>query len=465
MPMRRRHHLRDIAAHLGQRAQVGAPDNASCEDDQKTSAASKGESGFDDSEGCKVRSRLRARLVHRRSTELAAALERKHGENWASYVMQRDFYVDEGMRRICEAFGLRPDLERRVLQATIEKASSRAAGNGIYSAQEALSYPSTGRSALDGLASKSLLPPKFKETGSADHMDEFDSESDTEGSTTWTLSGDSDCIDEDFSDHSNWELRLDHDPECQGEVASELTPTAAPELEWVTSKISASAPTPLKQSHWRARVLRTLGLEQWWSRSCHTDATAIEIEKQEDFLTVHVSLDSPGTDNAGCPAAYASNESDTDTAEECVLSSKLIAAVRNAEIQRGTASAQVISTKIVSPACDLKPNSCSYVSSNSVQFSAESHVFFFQTDVNSSIHQSYIRPLRTKFFDGPSGHKAKRSSSHPAEYPQDATIAWGNCWTDDTGSDAEDDDWEDYCDDIAELMGQQRSQLLWSAAW
>ncbi|CAJ1351324.1 unnamed protein product [Effrenium voratum] len=68
--------------------------------------------------------RLRGRLVERRSSELVAALERRHGQNWPRHVLEGGFHADEAMRRMCEAFGLRPELERRVLALAMQQAEA-----------------------------------------------------------------------------------------------------------------------------------------------------------------------------------------------------------------------------------------------------------------------------------------------------------------------------------------------------
>eukprot|EP00913_Durusdinium_trenchii_P010807 g10137.t2 len=59
--------------------------------------------------------RLRLRLVERRASELVAQLQRRQGDRWIQQVVEGGFHADEAMRRICEAFGLRPELERKVL--------------------------------------------------------------------------------------------------------------------------------------------------------------------------------------------------------------------------------------------------------------------------------------------------------------------------------------------------------------
>lgn len=81
------------------------------------------------------------------------------------------------------------------------------------------------------------------------------------------------------------------------------------------------------------------------------------------------------------------------------------------------------------------------------------------------------RTLFTKSFDGPSGHKAKRQRGRSAAAAGGPLSGVDVPAFDDDSEDEDEDDardwehWEDRCDDIADLMGQQRHTLLWSAAW
>merc|ERR1719401_1490865 len=43
---------------------------------------------------------------------------------WPQHVLQGDFRAMEGMRRICESFCLRPELEHKVLKATADRAQA-----------------------------------------------------------------------------------------------------------------------------------------------------------------------------------------------------------------------------------------------------------------------------------------------------------------------------------------------------
>lgn len=85
-------------------------------------------------------------------------------------------------------------------------------------------------------------------------------------------------------------------------------------------------------------------------------------------------------------------------------------------------------------------------SARQVAFSVTSHIWFYQADAA----QSYCRTVGTKGFDGPSGHKVRR---------------WSDWGISDEESQDEEEEWEESCDHIAELMGQERHLLLWSASW
>lgn len=87
-----------------------------------------------------------------------------------------------------------------------------------------------------------------------------------------------------------------------------------------------------------------------------------------------------------------------------------------------------------------------------VDFSEESEVRFFDAvlTANGAPRQSE-RTMRTKSFDGTSAHKA-----HFKRNLQESDS--------DSDSDSE-EEWDDTCDEIADLMGRQRHSCLWSQAW
>jgi hypothetical protein len=162
-------------------------------------------------------------------------------------------------------------------------------------------------------------------------------------------------------------------------------------------------------------------------------------------------------------------EEENDEEEEIALSSKLVAAVRNAELHAAAARAAQGQHQVAP--CPV--NAARRPSA--VKFDRNSEVSFFddQPDASSELIE-YRRALDTKIFDGPSGHKAKRICASRSGFSDDeaSTVLWSLGATDVAehieGEDAsaeEQEDWEDRCDDIAELMGQPRSCLLWSSSW
>jgi hypothetical protein len=238
---------------------------------------------------------------------------------------------------------------------------------------------------------------------------------------------------------------------------------------------------------WRTRVLRVLGLQLRWSLGRGGgDLTPSGSEEQTE-----VSL----SEEEKQRALQDSNSEDREE-EEAALSSKLVAAVRNAELHNSIArtaegndipNAQA-QPKIESRGHDRRSDKCGRV----VRFSRESEVTFFNVQTcrecaadsassDPGLHRNeameataepveleYRRSLYTKAFDGPSGHKAKRTSSALKGWPSDdeANTQQSRCMSYATEDVEEDDEeWEDVCDDIAELMCQPRSCLLWSSSW
>lgn len=84
-----------------------------------------------------------------------------------------------------------------------------------------------------------------------------------------------------------------------------------------------------------------------------------------------------------------------------------------------------------------------------VHFAESSEICFFQNDPTVT---EYHRAIETKVFDGPSGHKARHVRIQSKNYSCDE-------------DESDDDDIQDHCDGIAELMTQQRHLLLWSSSW
>lgn len=90
-----------------------------------------------------------------------------------------------------------------------------------------------------------------------------------------------------------------------------------------------------------------------------------------------------------------------------------------------------------------------------VKLAPTSEVCFFCADGEIS-ERPTCRALRMKHFDGPSGHKSKRLLAVPGD--------GGSALRSDSETDDE-FDFEDECDEIAELMCHPRHLLLWSNSW
>jgi len=361
-----------------------------------------------------VRERLRARLIDRRTSELVASLTRRHGDGWSAYVLQGGFCADEEMRRICEAFGLRADLERQVLRNAIERAKLRKPEVTLMEAP-----PSPVSSCRQEAVPGEVMEPE------------------SDGNCSSTASP-----------------MLSAAPCPQILQAEDLDSDDAESLGWVTLERATDvhpvedAPK-LWHARWRNRVLHTLGLDRWWPRSKSSQTVQPETESGE---VIHRggSLEEVLAE-AGLSGLVDGEQDDEDMA----ISSKLITAMMNAE--RHAAAAR--SGDLHDMCGDDLFGSCSpEVRGRSkrrrppkVQFADDSQVSFFDMELTGCAGEAsmYKRSLQTKVFDGPSGHKARRAGSESSE-------------EDDSD---EEEDWEDRCDDIAELMSRQRTMLLWSESW
>lgn len=93
-----------------------------------------------------------------------------------------------------------------------------------------------------------------------------------------------------------------------------------------------------------------------------------------------------------------------------------------------------------------------------LQIAVDAEIWFFQPDDQAS----YLRTLSTKKFDGPSGHKVRWRSRSIMSRKLPEFYNEGDC---ENALDDAYDDWEEMCDEIADLMSQQRHTLLWSASW
>jgi hypothetical protein len=225
---------------------------------------------------------------------------------------------------------------------------------------------------------------------------------------------------------------------------------------------------------WRSRVLRVLGIQRLWSGHGAT-ASSETSEVQENRL--QKGENTQVEDSSPAEATRTAEENDEEEEEEHILSSKLVAAVRNAEIHAANARAE--QARVNCNGCPLRDIPVTQrAGTNKVKFARKSEVSFFSFDLDHTSLLAptlleYRRPLETKVFDGPSGHKARRITSSDSksaalrdeDEASTRPSALYNCSEDECSPEEEAEDWEDQCDDIAELMGQQRSCMLWSASW
>lgn len=139
-------------------------------------------------------------------------------------------------------------------------------------------------------------------------------------------------------------------------------------------------------------------------------------------------------------AGYASGLATTN--EELQMHCEAKSMTWHQQIQEDALPRNIVPTH--SPQTSQRPPRC--VENLKVHFAKSSEVCFFQVDECLDIDDACRnkRKLITKVFDGPSGHKAR--------------------WYD-SGVFDDIDDWEERFDNLADLMGQQRAQMLWSTSW
>jgi len=410
-----------------------------------------------------ARARLVDRLVWRISEELVAVLERKYGEKWPKHVMQRDFHIVEGMRRMCEAFCLRPELEWQVLKAVVNRARA------IHSseAEAGSEFPLEKQLEAQRLRTQSEEEEIASTSDGASVDDPLDG-----GSSEATTASESE----------------------QGQSGAcdfcESTPDVVETSSGgSSSECDAESQTPWKAS-WQSRVLKSLGIQSLWpGRHAAAQATSSPTQQQQ--------AQEPCPEPANVIEARTKDDEEDGDDEEHILSSKLVAAVRNAELnaaaqagkgtQRHLANLDGPSSGAVAVttanACTDDRAAKHRAVSGRIRFARQSEVIFFTVPVGAAASAEedalgpfeYRRPLETKVFDGPSGHKARRTHSSEAKASahgcEDESRTRLDSTVSETSLDGEDqvaedvEDWEDRCDDIAELMAQQRSCLLWSPLW
>jgi len=477
---RRRHLLRDLfaAGQVGHRSLISAETSGS----GKPAGSCPGSPRLDPTPRCEgVRARLCARLLKRSCTELEAALERRHAGMWPEHVLQGDFHAMEGMRRICESFCLRPELEREVLKATADRAQAiltRRTEARSCDPKRAAHHPVTGQgesaegegaldSGSDGSTQtgQSFALPSLSSTAESDQgparrrADTMSSVSD-DASVAGTLDGASSegaSADEGLTIIEEI-VRMRALESTSNEDATKLG-MAGSSSGGSSSECEADSMPPRRVT-WRSRALRVLGLQRLWPSPgvVWADApTQKEEESEESIVTVTIPSRSDKQEG--------SDDYDEEV-EEHALSSKLVAAVRNAELQvAALRTDQVLRWVDDSPDAATSATATLSRSSSggsSVRFARSSEVSFFDAELElAPASLEYQRSLETKAFDGPSGHKAKRTPSSEKKASSFVDKDEGALSTEDD----EEDEWEDHCDDIAELMSQQRSNLLWSQSW
>lgn len=173
---------------------------------------------------------------------------------------------------------------------------------------------------------------------------------------------------------------------------------------------------------WKARSLRVLGLDEANSQ----ELSCLEAEEQALCKALLVALEN--AEHAFPTSAQSVDEQRQDLDEDSddsddELTGKMQSKTKEARLDR------------------------------EVSFSDESEVRFFNAEIGSSAPRQCERTLQTKSFDGTSAHKAHFRRDRDASDTSDSD-----------SSDSE-EEFEDVCDEIADLMGRQRHSCLWSASW
>mmetsp|Transcript_34122 Transcript_34122/g.77857 ORF Transcript_34122/g.77857 Transcript_34122/m.77857 type:complete len:585 (+) Transcript_34122:77-1831(+) len=490
---------------------------------------------LDDSSGRagRVHARLCARLVERRTDELIQILERRHGNAWATYITTGGFHADEGMKRICEGFGLRPHIESQVLRDASKQAeawqkqergenlSERGLGAtevepyvGADDAEDSDCW-SIGSSSIASSVGAALSdiqrPLKTEETWMwwSEGEDELYgkgplfpslkaeglSQSDSELSTALS------SIDS-LGEATGQDSRVTSSASSEALSGSPISsPEIAPSCPAQHSRIqdlchgeevqgdglpdehscdeAVVEPPRRKPAPWRRRVLQALGLQPL----CAEEGASADVPSTSSNKLVEA-----GQEKAA--ALQAQTMEGTVDDEEKLLAAELAAALQNAE-EHARSSAKGTSSSSdgeldMAPKCRRTVTDPLHTRSKAqVRFATCSEVRFFLSSAEMQRRKSwageqlqhpetrpetvpeYQRELFTKDFDGPSGHKAKRSfPSERKDGIKAAEVETQPPESSDEGSDCEDDEeWEDHCDDIADLMSQQRHMLLWSQSW
>lgn len=456
-----------------------------------------------------VRARLRARLVDRCSQQLVDALEQKYGHRWTREVLQASFHVYESMLRICESFGLRPHLEAQVLWAVRLRAQGQARG--------------VAEPKVSAAAAEVFLP--FP-------LDHRDSENETPDARAAVFAEEGPLAPES-------DVAWSPTPSPCGRSPGSSVPTS-PRLLSSTATSTAPSPTlaPLRalaplppevpllpqpavsgEGAWKMILQHTDSREaiaSWTSEECadHSEGSDGESsgegeEAGEPALAKQQALHETGVTSAAeagrrrpwlswalwavgglagdrqltsghIPIEWPSRSmAELAAAHDMPLADAPPAAGH--ALPAGARAKPAVPALASADRARRKDRACC-----TLRFAGSSEVCFFDAeDAQDGLRGSYQRPLCTKAFDGPSGHKARRRR-HQAPVIEKrqggllvrlglrsaSALDTARIEVDEEEDESEDDeaveneeDWQDQCNEIAELMSQQRHSLLWSASW
>lgn len=355
-----------------------------------------------------VRIRLRARLVDRRCCDLVATWQRRHGDLWAERLLCEDFQTHEELHRICEALSLRPDLEVRVVALAKEHAREDSGAR------------------LGGAAEYAGAGPGFD-------CQDLDAKA-VESDCSSTRAG---------SD----KLFVASAVGCEEHLAPESDNAWSPTPSQQTTPRQSPAPSPCMAPKSMPRAAEEIFWHFEVGPSC--DSTRHARDGDGDFDNA--------PDRSEAPAAPAKTAGELAHRQEG----------ENAPSQPGPGQLQGVATRATGAAEQrAKPSGCDGAAKAAtprrgsclkVKFAYKSTVRFLRCPAEGQ----YERILYTKAFDGPSGHKARRTIARC-----DSSSSEGSDDDDARGEPEDDeDDWEDTCDDIADLMSQPRGMLMWSSTW
>lgn len=383
-----------------------------------------------------ARSRLRARFVARRTSELVETLERRHGGAWMTPVVKGGFEWMALLRRLCEAYHLRPEMEQAVLKATIEYARARRLGVEDKQSLDDATLPHivpNPSMCCDISSSSCNQSGPLCDSFTCAVCAETNSGSESACCSHATLSASS-CEVSEASDESS---SSDEKEDDQKIVRRKVTPSR-------TAKVSMPP--------WKVRAFRSLGLDQSTS-SLDLDASF----ENDDVVSARLV---EALDNAQQQASRRSSLDGVCDSDAETVSSSLELGTRKSKVDASLCS------HVIGSACKRR----------SPWFAARSEIVFFDClfaeELQSFVPVAdlYSSDLYTKGFDGPSGHKARRYRTAECMVERDVLgdrlqQGDGGYENDSDASEDPDDEWEKQCNTIAELMSSQRSTMMWSSTW